>query len=181
MYEIRNDKLLKEAYEAGRREALNEQYQGPSQQIRIRQSTPSGKYGVLRDLGTYQRPPSYKGWKKADFWREFMRLRGAGNTQAASRLLQHMVGRGFLTAATASQLTAAMAQYAAGTLSAAGLSSLLATLGLGALILGIIMGAIVEPGFAGLTTISPNIPKPVLKQRYPVSPAGLGPGAGPQP
>ncbi len=167
MYEIRNDKLLKEAYESGRREALNEQYQGPPQFIRQPVTTPSGKFGVLPDSG-YMKPSSqYQGWKKVDFWREFMRLRGAGNTQAASRLLQHMVGRGFLTAATASQLTTAMAQYAAGTLSAAGLSSLLVTLGLSALIVGIIMGAIVEPGFAGLTTISPSIPKPVLQQRYP--------------
>ena len=180
---------LQQAYEAGRRQALDEQFQGPRQLRYYYPTTPSGKVGVLPRVNTGLKPVSpWQGWKKVDFWKEFMRLRNlgtaAGNTEAG-RVLQHMISRGFITQQTATQLTNALTQIANGTYQggAVALRTLLGSLGLSAVAIAIIVGAIVAPGFAGLTTISPNIPQNTLKARYPKSqnPAALQNPMVPQP
>ena len=161
---------LQEAYEAGRRQALDEQYQAWTPPPVI------DNFAGVRPGDAIHGGDPYKLWKKHDFWREFMRLRRLGDISEARYMLKVMVRRGLISQAGASQLMTALAEVAAGTMSQAALSSLLATLGLSAAIIAIIVGAIVAPGFGGLTTISPNIPQGTLQARYPqnYSPTGVG-------
>ena len=147
---------LQQAYEAGRRQALNEQGEGPHivpRRTPVTFNNPTPMW--MDDLSP-----------KWDMWRKIEDAKRSGNTALLKKLLQHAVNRGVITSATSAQLLGA-GSFGAFIAILVGIIGAAAVFAIG-------YGAFVAPGFAGLdpsVEFGPNsgIHPDVLAARHPKS------------
>ena len=151
---------LQQAYEDGRRQALDEQMYKPTGMFRI----PPGSYG-----GPYGWSPSYSiygqmKWTGQGMWSQFTQAVQFGQDGNARRILARMLARGVISQAAYNAILPTIG---------IGMGALIAALASLGLLAGLIAAGIIAPGFAGIDETNPNIPTNIKKAR-----GGSHPGAG---